>query len=426
MAKAKNPSTKQLKAAKQANAKLVAENKKLKDKLDKSNKTKPSWLSRTWRTLVIMLLVGFAGALLFVGNIFFWAGRTVTNTDKYVQTVEPLGRNPEVQKAVSKYATTQFFNNVDVTKIAEEALPPRAVFLAEPLADNLKQHTEQTLNKIVASDRFQDIWIESQKRAHQRLITVAKNHEGNGTIDLNYLYQQLSRRLKDTKLSFLANKSLPSNVGSITVVQADWLPVFSNIVNNIELWRTLAIALLVLVSALAILISRNRRRTIIRLGLTFVFVMLFTLISFRIGREVIIGQVATEYQLAAKNAYQIIFHQLLLNTVTILILGLLIAISAWLGGKTKGATMVKKKTGLLFAGKMHEALLSGKENELTKWLGANKTMMRWLILASVVLLMLTVRLTPLAVLGYGLLALVLITLLETLAAPTAKPKITKK
>ena len=123
MAKPNATKTKaQIEALWEANQKLLVENQQLESQLQKEL-GKASIPSSTWRKLAIIVCVAAAAAILVVGNIFFWAGNTLINTDRYVETVQPLLKDTAIQRAVADYTTTQVFKQVDVNQVIQDALP---------------------------------------------------------------------------------------------------------------------------------------------------------------------------------------------------------------------------------------------------------------------------------------------------------------
>ncbi len=411
-------SKKSLSKLEKENLKLKEENQKLAKKVKATQATTHNH-SGLGRRIAIVTLVIFSAFLLLLGNIFFWAGRTVTDTDKYVATITPLVEDPAIQKAIATYATDQIFANVDVEPILAESLPPKAVFLAPTLTTQLENYTQKGLEKVVASDRFEKVWVDSNRNSHERLIKVATNYEGDGTISINDAYQYMSDELATTQLSFLAGKQLPSKVGNITIVKVEYLPAFHNLVTNINTWRMLAIGLFVITSAGAIFISRNRRQTAVALGLLFATAMFTTLLALRIGRETVVAGIDSQYQLAASNAYQIIVNQLVVQSWVIMAAGIIIALIAWITGSTRSAQAISSRVSKLLSGNVHKALFN-KENPFTLWVGDHKTLLQW---GSVVLLGLIMLFTTLSadkLIAFVVLIILSYAMFEILATPKNK------
>lgn len=392
---------------------MRAENKKLSRTLASASN---SVRKNRWRSLAVAVLVIISAVLLFLGNIFFWAGNTIAKTDRYVETVTPLIQDSAIQTAIATYATQQIYENVDVEPYIAEVLPPRAAFLAPTLTSQIQGQTKTILHKVVASPKFKQVWVNSQTKAHERFVKVASNYNGDGTIDLHDIYQYLSGELKSTPLAFLANKQLPNSVGNIQVAQVKWLPFAHKLVTKIDTWRILAISLLVLTTVGAVFASRRRRRTTITLGLTYAGIMFLTLVSIRIGREITSNSVNAEYQEAARHAYQIIANQLVVQTFVIMLGGLLVATVAWISGPSRSAQAITSRINTLLAGQAHQALFT-KENSLTLWLGAHKRVIQWGYVAILAAIMLFSRLTPLSLVLFAVAMLIGVLFVELLAAP---------
>lgn len=401
------------------NRRLASENSRLQKQLKSLSLEARGKRGKVWKSALIVLCVGLAGALLVVGNILFWAGQTVTNTDRYVETMAPLIENTTIQQGIAAYATSELYKTVDINALTTEVLPPRASFLAQPLAEQIQTHTKTVIERILASTEFQQLWIESQQRAHQRLITLGENYQGDGTIDVSDIYNRISQRLSDTRLSFLANRNLPENVGSITVVSAPWLPTFHTIVTNIDVWQTLAVLALVLFSALAIWLSRNRRKTAIIIGWTFVGLMFMTLLAIRLAIQMVAGKVDPAYSDAAEEATRIILNPLRIQSITLLLIGLLVVVIAWIGSQSKAAAATRGRIQELLSGNIHKSLFA-QENGFTRWVGRHRNTLQWLAVALTGLIFFAITLRPAAIVAGALALLLVVAILYVLAAPSSK------
>lgn len=405
--------------AKTSVAALQAENKRLATENATLKKQLSSSSHRLWQKIVILICVALAGALLVTGNILFWAGNSLVKEDRFVATTSPLIKQPEIQQGIALYATNKLYENVDIEQEIQNVLPPRAEFLAPSISGQVRNATQSSLEKILANEKFQDTWTSTVTKAHSRIINYVKNYQGNGTISLNDVYQSLSKQLEGTKLSFAANKTLPSSVGSITLIQASWLPAAHNLVTNIDLYRFLAILIVMVASALAIWLARNRRKMVIGLGALYSVLMAISLLSIRIFQQSIPAKVASEYQPAVKTAVNIITQPLIIQTRTILLLSILTMIVAWLTGPYKVAVTVRERIQTLLEGKVHQAVFA-KENAFTRWVGRYKRVLQWAaVLVIAIVMLFFVQLSPKLVVLYGLLMLAIALVVELLAAPVS-------
>lgn len=371
-------------------AQLKAENSRLRRELTKQ---KPKSSGSTLKKALVILIASIAGALLVVGNILFWTGRTLTDTQKYTAVTNPLIENPVIQDAIATKATTELFSRVDVESIARDALPPRAQFLAPSLATQVENFTNQQAKNIVGSKEFQEVWQTVNERSHARLLAFVKNYQGDGTFDVADLYKQVSQRLEGGSLSFLANKQLPEKVGSITIISAPNLPKVHWIVVNLGWLRLVSILLFVGLTVLAVYLLPRKRKAIVSLGLLYGTLMLVTLISIRIGRTVMIDQVQGPYQAAATEIWKTVLHPLVLQTTALMIVFALIALIAWVTGGGRRAQVVRSRTTDLLGGRAHQAIFK-HENSFTSWLGRNKIFVQATGLVLAVIALLAITLTP--------------------------------
>jgi hypothetical protein len=412
---ANKPQTKSLSAE---NRRLKEENEKLKKLLSGGGKLTEGHrhTAHIFKKISASLLLALAVALIIAGNLLFWAGNTVVKTDRYEETVAPLIKDSEIQKAVAGYTTAQIFANVDVQQVITSVLPPRADFLAPTLTSQIHDKTQVTLQKVLANPDFQAKWNTIQVASHDRFISSVQKYGSDGTIDLNEVYSQLSTKLEGTKLGFLANKPLPKSVGSIKVASGEWLRILQNVINNIDLWRTLTLLFFVVCSAAAIYLSRRRRRTVMALGLLIAFGMFATLVSLRLSREIIANQVDPAYAEAVRHAAQIVFRPLMVQTASIMITGLIISAIAWLSGPYPAAKHLKTRFGQLLNGKTHSAIFSSGENSFTLWLANYKRLIEWIIVSGFGLAILFIRVTPAVIVSSIMAIILLVALTEILAA----------
>jgi len=339
-----------------------------------------------FRSLTIGILLGISGGLLLSGNLLFWVGDNLVDNNKFTSITAPLIKQPDIQKSIAKYGTDQLFGNIDVQGYIGSVLPPKASFLAPTLADQLKTLVNQQLQKSLGNPKVQDIWNNSLSKTHSLVIKAATNYQGNGTIDLGQLFSFATSNLKDTKLSFLSDKKLPTNIGQIKLINATWLPIVHNIVVNIKPFEYIMTIFFIALTASAIWISKNRRTIIIKVSLLYSGIMLATIISLRFTKMLIASNVSSDYNNAATTAYTIVTKSFYIQSITILALGIIIALIAWISGEYKSAVRIKEISNKLLSGNIHKAIFK-KENNYTKFISKNKKIINWasVIIAAILL-----------------------------------------
>ncbi len=304
-------------------------------------KTKPKSEKNKYRRLGIGASAVIATLVLVFGNIFFWAGRTLVDTNKYVATVGPLIKQPPIQTAIAEYTTQQLFAHVDVQSYISNALPPKAAFLAPELTSQVRTYTQTAVKKTLNNSKVQSYWYDSLTKSHTALVTFSKNYTGNGDIYVSNLYPQISERLAGTKLSFLSGKTLPSSIGSIKIGTAYWLVPFHKLVVHLDLWRFLSYVVFIISTSAAIILARRKLRMLAKLFFVYAFFMLITLIAIKIMGQIFVSDVNQMYHAAAQSAYNVITSSFVDQTVTILIISVIVSIAALLADHFKLSAKLK-------------------------------------------------------------------------------------
>lgn len=370
---------------------LRAENARLKRQLKSQNSRSKS--NDSWRSPLIVIMAGLAGAILISSNLLFWTARTLVETDLYADATKALIKKPAVQKAIVDKTTDTIFSRVDTTKVLEESLPPKLQFAAPTLASQIETFTYDKAKQVVSSEKFQKVWVDSNRTAHKKFVNAVRNYEGDGTINLSDVYGKLVQRLDGTKLSFLQKVQLPSNIGSIQVIDAPWLKQANWIVVNLNTLRLVTISLFIILTAAVIALARQRRKMAVRIGLLYAILMFLTLIAVRISRAIVVAGVDPKYQQAASEAYQAIFNPFVLQTAGLLVLSIVVVAVAWIIGPGKRATKLRESFNTLFENNIHGAIFGKNENAYTKWVGTHKATLQWLVVAAAFVSLLIVSVT---------------------------------
>jgi hypothetical protein len=130
------------------------------------------------------------GSLLAVVAIFStWAERQALNTNDWVKTSSRLLENEAIQKALSNYAVDQLYANVNVNAELEKVLPKNFKQLSGPASTGLRSVAADGVQRALGTARFQQLWQNANRAAHQTLINIIENKgtavsTNNGEVDL--------------------------------------------------------------------------------------------------------------------------------------------------------------------------------------------------------------------------------------------------
>lgn len=103
-----------------------------------------------------------------------WVERQILTTDNWVAMVSPLPKQPVVANALGTYISSQVIDTKDIEARISDALPPRADFLAAPIANQVSSLTTRAAQRVVASDAFQTVWEGANRVAINRVLATAR------------------------------------------------------------------------------------------------------------------------------------------------------------------------------------------------------------------------------------------------------------
>jgi hypothetical protein len=288
--------------------------------------------------------------VLISASLLLWLNRTLIDQTSYLAAVTPIIRQPAVQQAITVSATNTIFDNVNVSQIVSQFLPPRAQFLSGPITTQVKNYTGQTIAGIIASPKFENFWIVANTHAHTVFLKVAQNSNASPTIDLNSLYQYLSADLKTTPLAPLLGHQLPANIGNITIATVPALAKIPHYTQELSTWRWVFIGLVILLSALAVWLARLKRRALLGVGFVWALSALLTLAIVRITRNAMLADISNPlYKNAASAIWTTVLHSLFIELEVIFTLGLATIIVSWLLGPSRLSYWLRSRSQALLA-----------------------------------------------------------------------------
>ncbi len=372
-----------------------------------------------WKSPVVVISILLAGAFFTTGAMAFAFNRTINDPKAYIETIGPVIQQPEVQKAIVKRTTEAINQNVNVEQIVADALPPKAAFLAQPIANQVNSQINNILTKVVSSDRFYQRWVKINTKLHDSTLDFIKQSNGNPSINVNEIYTFLSGELKDTPLAILANKQLPAKVGVIKVGDAKWVPAAHKSLAGLPWIQNVGLLLAAIFAGLAIYLAKNKRRATMWLALWISAILALSLAAIAGGKDIAFNGINdATYQAAAVAIYSTVTAPLFAYISMLLTVGIVVAVMSWANGRSKWAVGLRKGLGRSAAW-THNLIFRGHDNnQIVDFVSKNRQPIYWVItVATVLILVLAFR--PLfvsTVLTATAIALVLSAIVEVIGA----------
>ena len=307
---------------------------------------------RIARTTSSAVLIVLTCVLVPLTLIAVWVHDIVLDTDRYVSTVAPLARNRAVQDAavarIAKAVDVRV-NGPDVTAqlgawLQSKGLPPKAAQALEGLGPQLDSAVDDTVHKaatrVVRSDRFAVAWEQANRAAH-RAVVHALTGEGKGavnvnggtvTLDVGTAVDSLKQQLKADGLS--AASAIPSTDKQLVLLDSDQVGKVRKVSHALDVLGNWLPPLTVVIGAAGVLLAHRRRRALAWTALGAAFASLVVFIVLAAFRTYYLDHLpaAVNSHDAAAAVYDTLIRFLRVSLVTTIVLGIVIALGAYLIG----------------------------------------------------------------------------------------------
>lgn len=359
------------------------------------------------RRIVAIVLVVLTAVLAIASVPALYLRSEVLDTDRYVATVAPLASDPAIQAEISNKVTARITEAVDVEGITREAMTelgnaaPRAAAVITGLAPAIAEQTKSLIHsavaKFVASPQFQDLWIQANRVAHQGLVNratgdtsgaVSIDETGTVTISTKEIIARVKVLLVEQGVD-LATR-IPEVDAQIVLLQSPELVRAAEAIRTLDrtapilAWMTVLSA----IGAIAVAPRGWRRRTTSRVGLALAVAMAVLALALAIGLDIFLSTVpsTTVSPAAAQSLVDALLTPLRTGVRFVFVVGLLIALAAFLSGHSRPAESVRQglaRAGDYLTGKVG----AGQAKPWQHWLARYRRILEAVIIGVAVLVL---------------------------------------
>jgi hypothetical protein len=317
----------------------------------------------TWRAIVSIVLIVVGCVLAPVAVIGVWAGNEISDTGRYVATVEPLIHDPAIQKVLADKITLQITSRLNITGTVDQAaaqlnnrgltrISSLLTQFGPQIASSVTGFIHSTVLSVVSSPAAATAWVQVNTVAHQSVVKVLSG-QGNGAISTSngQIVLNLGPFIAVAKQDLVAKgfslaSSIPPVSPTFALFQAKDLGKAQSLYRLVTALKiVLPILALVLIGA-GVFVARGRRRALVGAGLGLAASMLILGIGLGIARAIYLNSVpsATLPSDAAGAAYDALVHFLRQGLRVVLVVGLVVAIAAFFTGPSH--TAIQTRSGL--------------------------------------------------------------------------------
>ena len=226
-----------------------------------------------------------------------------------------------------------------------EALPTQADPLAPALAGALEQAIRSRLDAFVASERFQTLWEEANRRAHSRVVALLTTGQSKRLLlegdtvylDLGAVVDRVRQALQERGLDRLA-AAIPSSVdGRIVLLKSEGLVKAREGIDLLEGLTIVLPILALLCLAGHVALSRPRRRGLLRVGLGLIVTSLLLIAAVGLGRSAYLDAINSDVlpRQAAADIFDALIELLRTGVRVVVVVAVLVALLALVLGRTQ-------------------------------------------------------------------------------------------
>ena len=260
-----------------------------------------TWRSRLRSSSSAFLLVVGCG-LAVLSLVAIWLRVTLLNTDRYVSTVAPIAANRGVQDAIAQKINNEIFARVNFSGLAQQVLPDRADVLGPAIERGAQSVISDRVNDFTRSERFQELWVEANRRAHTRVVELLTGGRSKRIVldddtvflDLSPAVERVKTGLQERGLSRIASAIPPSVDGQVKLFQSEGLVDAQRYVKILK-----AVAVILPILALLCLIgsvftARSRRRGLLRVAFGLAVAMIVLIAALAVARSAYLDALSSD------------------------------------------------------------------------------------------------------------------------------------
>jgi hypothetical protein len=314
------------------------------------------------RTVAAVALVVIGLLLAPVAVVSAWARLQLVDTDRFVATFAPLAEDPDVQVFISDQVTTAIEDEVDIPSLTKDVfdgirsldLPPRAEnalgLLEGPAAEGLSRLVGTTVDRIVTSDAFADIWTAALRASHRQFTAalqgdpdaaLAIGPEGSLSVQLGPVIEAVKQRLEDQGVGFAS--AIPVIERSVVIAKADSLVLVQTVYAlavAVGTWLPFVVLLLLVAG---VLVAKRRSAALVWTAGGLALTMILTLAGFGTAQLFFVGTVSPSIMPAgtAESIYGGLTELMVSTVAAVIVLAIAVALIAWLSGPWRPARAVR-------------------------------------------------------------------------------------
>ena len=221
---------------------------------------------------VLALILGLG--LLPLGTVTYWGHRTVTDTERYLETMQPLAYDEDVQDSLSVFITDKIEEQIDPEALVNQVFAglieeyPSLKALVPIVAGAIDSLIAQVVDRLVRSDQFKQLWDLANTAAQKSLMAILEGRDDGPVslqgdevvLDISVLVDQVKQGLVDRGFAAAANINVPEADRQIVLLEAPQLAQIRTMYSFTSPVAAGLVYIAILLLVLAVVLARRRPR----------------------------------------------------------------------------------------------------------------------------------------------------------------------
>lgn len=340
------------------------------------------------RLIAAILAFTMATIITPIGIVSYWAQRTITDSQRYIETIGPLSANPQIQDAIAEFLTEKIQEQIDPEELVDEIFGelvveyPRLRVIEPIITGAIDSLIREVTYRIVRSEAFSDFWRAANLAAQRSIMVILQGREDDAirlegdvvVLDISVAIEAVKQGLIDRGFTAAERINVPEADRQIELLEAPQLAQL----RTVYAIASPVLALLLFVGlglfVLAVVLAQRRPRMVAWVGVTLALVGTVLASALAIGRTTFTNTLAnTPFGPASDAFYSQLFKFLVNAAAVTILLGVIVLVVGWYLSRSRAAAEVRAVVDK-GAGAIARSIPAGPLTDAGPWLTRNA---RW-------------------------------------------------
>jgi hypothetical protein len=293
------------------------------------------------RSIAALLVLILGLVLLPIGTVTYWGHRTVTDSERYLETMQPLAYDEDVQASVSTFLTDKIEEQVDPEALVNQLFAglieqyPSLKALVPVVSGAIDSLIAQVVDRLVRSDQFKQLWDLANVAAQKSLMAILEGRDDGPVslqgdevvLDISALIDQVKQGLVDRGFSAAANINVPEADRQIVLLEAPQLAQIRTIYSLTSPVAAGLVYVAILLLVLAVVLARRRPRMTAWAGGGAAVGGGLLVIGLGIGQGIFVNTLeGTPFEKASQTFYDQLLKFLYNGSYSLVVLGIIVMV----------------------------------------------------------------------------------------------------